>query len=93
MGDGIYFPQRGARALLRRFMLRTAGQLDIACAVRMVRAILLPNRNLIGWVMTSGFRGVFGLFPVGFLALRRFGRVLRRDDSGLAAQMFSRAGE
>ena len=70
-----------------RFMLRTAVRLGIAFAALMVAAILLPNRNVIGWTMIIGFWGFFGLFPAGFLARRRFGRLLRRDDPGLAAQM------
>ena len=70
-----------------RFMLRTAVRLGIAFAALMVAAILLPNRNVIGWTMIIGFWGFFGLFPAHFLARRRFGRLLRRDDPGLAAQM------
>jgi hypothetical protein len=61
--------------------------LGIAFAVHMVAAILLPNRNVIGWTMIIGFWGFFGLFPASFLAHHRFGRLLKRDDPGLAAQM------
>ncbi len=75
-----------ARPLLR-FWLSIAVRLGITFAVLMVAAILLPNKNVIGWTMIISFWGFFGLFPAHFLVRHRFGRLLRRDDPGLAAQM------
>jgi len=79
-------PQELIRAIARA-LLRVRVRLFAAFAALLVIAILLPNRNLLGWILMIGALATFAIFPVYVLARTRFGRLLRRDDPQLAVQL------